>query len=135
MAKLIPKRIERFACAQYVRPLPRRSHAALTSMAIAVRHGAEVSVWSWKCLRYPNLGLARPTYMKNAAAAGAHVADIGGKQRVLLKHERVFSLGTQRDDYLESHEAAHYVPSSVIDEIASSPSGKASHRPNTRSLK
>lgn len=101
-----------------------KEHAALTSMAIAVRDGAEVSVWSWKCLRYSNLGLARPAYIKNAAAAGAHVADIGGKQRVLLKMERVFSLGTQRDDFVESYEAAHYVPSSVVDGIASSVSGK-----------
>lgn len=79
-------------------------HVALTSLAIAVRDGAEVSVWSWKCLRYPNLGLMRPP--KKAVPAGARVADIGGKQRVLVEKERVFSL----DDFLESYEAAHYAP-------------------------
>lgn len=94
-------------------------HVAITSMAVATRDGSEVSVWSWKCLRYSNLGLARPAYMKNAAAAGARVATIGGKQRVLVAKARVFPLPAGKDDFVGSYEAAHYVPAGVVDDMAS----------------
>ena len=90
-------------------------HVALTSLAVAMRDGAKVSVWSWKCLRYPNLGLMRPS--KNAPPSGARVADIGGKQRVLVEQERVFSLDRERDDFLESYEAAHFVSPQILDGI------------------
>ena len=92
------------------------NHSALSSIAVATRDEAVISVVSWSCLRNRNNSLC--TSIKADDATGARVVILCGKKRVVQEQENEYNIETDKEAFMDSYDARCHVPDRLKREIA-----------------